>query len=309
VSHSRIIVLGSINMDVVVTAPRHPQLGETVFGDDFHFVPGGKGSNQAVAAKRLGADVMLIGRLGRDAFGTSLQAFLQSEAIDMRSVTSEENVATGTALITVSHTSENTIVVVSGANARLTDADVSTIEITQDDIVISQFEVSQKAIYKLFQRARAVGATTILNPAPAVAFIDGLLPLVSFLVLNETELALLTQTPRTDDIDGLLRTARSLQAVSHQSIVITIGARGALYLKDDEAYHIPSPIVEAVDTTGAGDCFVGALAVALSEKKQIDAALAFANCAASISVQRLGAAPSLPKRQELDDLFRQRLDG
>lgn len=301
---SRIIVLGSINMDVVVTAPRHPQLGETIFGDAVHFIPGGKGCNQSVAAKRLGGDVTLIGRLGKDDFGTTMHNFLRDEGIDLSHLKMLENTSTGMALITVSHDSENTIVVVSGANTHITPGDVSTIDLHADDVVVSQFEMPQAVILALFARARAVGATTILNPAPATAFIPDLLPLVSVLVLNETELAFLSSTPLTDDLDQLAEAARSLQAVSDQKIVVTIGARGALYINGDTVRHVPGPKVKAVDTTGAGDCFVGALAVALAEQTSIEAGLTFANTAASVSVQRLGAAVSVPMRAEVDKIVR-----
>jgi len=300
---SRIIVLGSINMDVVVTAPRHPQLGETIFGDAVHFIPGGKGCNQSVAAKRLGGTVTLIGRLGKDDFGTTMHNFLRDEGIDLSHLKILEKTSTGMALITVSHDSENTIVVVSGSNTRITPEDVSAIDLHPDDVVVSQFEIPQPVILALFARARAVGATTILNPAPATAFIPDLLALVSVLVLNETELAFLSSTPLTDDLERLTQAARSLQTVPDQKIVVTIGARGALYISGDTVLHVPGPKVKAVDTTGAGDCFVGALSVALAEQTSIEAGLTFANTAASISVQRLGAAVSVPMRAEVDELL------
>jgi ribokinase len=301
---SRIIVLGSINMDVVVTAPRHPQLGETIFGDEVHFIPGGKGCNQSVAAKRLGGDVTLIGRLGNDGFGATMQAFLHDEGINLMHLRMLDKTSTGMALITVSHDSENTIVVVSGANKRIAPEDVSAIELRADDVVVSQFEIPQETIKALFTKARAVGATTILNPAPAAEFIMDLLPLVSVLIVNETELAFLTNTPLSEDQDQLARAARSLQATPDQKVIVTIGSRGALYISGEQMLHVPSPSVKAIDTTGAGDCFVGALAVALSEKKPIEAGLSFANTAASISVQRLGAAVSVPMRAEVNEVLK-----
>jgi ribokinase len=303
---SRIIVLGSINMDVVVTAPRHPQLGETIFGDAVHFIPGGKGCNQSVAAKRLGGEVTLIGRLGKDGFGATMHSFLSEEGIDLAHLKMLEQASTGTALITVSHDSENTIVVVSGANTQITPEEVSALplDLGPDDVVVSQFEIPQAVILSLFARAREVGATTILNTAPAAAFIPGLLPLVSVLILNETELAFLTNTMQTDNIDDLARAARSLQAMPEQKVIVTIGARGALYITADTMLHVPSPSVKAIDTTGAGDCFVGALAVALAEQQPIEAGLTFANTAASISVQRLGAAVSVPMRSEVDKIVK-----
>lgn len=295
----KIVVLGSINMDVVVTAPRHPQLGETIFGDGVHFIPGGKGSNQAVAASRLDGDVQLIGKLGQDAFGDQLYGFLQSEQLDLTYLTRSEDAPTGTALITVNADSENTIIVISGSNAQHTPEQVANVALDAETIVVSQFEVPQPAILALFARAREADAKTILNPAPAGEFVPGLLDVIDYLVVNETELAYLAKEPLTEDIDALTASAKKLRARDDQAIVVTLGAKGALYVAGDDAIHVEGIAVKAVDTTGAGDCFVGALAVALSEGLPVANALGFANCAASVSVQRLGAAVSLPRRDDL----------
>lgn len=296
----QIIVLGSINMDVVVRAERHPQLGETIFGQDVNFIPGGKGANQAVAAQRLGGDVMLVGRLGDDAFGHSLHEFLQSEDMDISHVKLLPDSATGTALITVNTSSENTIVVVSGANKALQVADIEALTIASDDIIVSQFEVPQVVIRALFKKARAVGAYTILNAAPAEPFVDGLSEVISHLVVNETELAFLTEQSISDDLDTLAKMMQSLRAYPEQTIILTLGKAGALCLAGDEVIRVEGYPVDAVDTTGAGDCFVGALSVALSEKTPLEPALGFANQAASLSVQKLGATASMPYRSELD---------
>jgi len=295
---TKVIVLGSINMDVVVTADRHPQLGETIFGNDLNFFPGGKGNNQAVAAKRLGGDVQLVGRLGEDSFGKTMHTFLQSEELDLEHLRIVPDAPTGTALITVNADSENTIVVISGANRRFQPADLESVEINGDDVLVSQFEVPQESIRSLFKRARGVGAQTILNPAPAEPFMDDLLPLISYLVVNETELAYFANIPLTEDRDILIEAARKLRTEG-QTIVVTLGKRGLLCIHEDQVIEVAGRSVKAIDTTGAGDCFVGGLAVALSEKMEIAAALNFANHAASISVQRMGAAPSLPYRHEL----------
>jgi ribokinase len=296
----KIIVLGSINMDVVVTAPRHPVPGETMFGDDLAFIPGGKGSNQAVAAGRLGGDVQLIGKLGTDAFGTDLKAFLNDEPLDLTNLTQHPTAPTGTALITVSADGENTIIVVSGSNHQITAADLDGVQIGAGDVVVSQFEVPQPALKSLFQEAKAVGAATVLNPAPAGDFVDGLLPLVNYLVVNETELAILAGSDRVPSGDAaLLAAARTARASEAQTVVMTLGGDGVLCLRGDETIRLPGHAVPVVDTTGAGDCFVGALAVGLSEGQSLADALAFANKAASISVQRRGAAVALPHRHEL----------
>jgi ribokinase len=297
---NKVIVLGSINMDVVVTAPRHPELGETIFGDGLHFIPGGKGANQAVAAGRLGGRVQLVGRLGQDAFGNSLQAFLDGESLDLTYLARVEDAPTGTALITVNSHSENTIVVISGANQRITVEDVADVPLGAEDVVVSQFEVPQPALKALFRRAHTAGAKTVLNPAPASAFTDGLLPLIDYLIVNETELAYLSSSPLTDDETQLTAQARSLRHSPQQTIIVTLGAAGVLCIAGDETLRVAGRQVKAVDTTGAGDCFVGAFAVATGEGQPLQAALEFANLAASVSVQKLGAAVSLPYRSQLN---------
>ncbi|MGB7342220.1 MAG: ribokinase [Phototrophicaceae bacterium] len=299
---ARIIVLGSINMDVVVTAERHPQIGETIFGKDVHFIAGGKGANQAIAAKRLGGDVMLIGRLGDDAFGQSLQQVLHSEHIDITHVQHLPDHPTGTALITVNAESDNTIVVVSGANKAIQSADIDAIQIESDDIVVSQFEMPQDVIFAVFKKARAVGAKTLLNVAPAEAMIAGLAELTTHIIVNETELAFLTTKTLSEDSDTLLEMMHLLAVNAQQTIIVTLGKAGVLSLVGDASTKIDGRIVNAVDTTGAGDCFVGALAVALSENQSLHNALQFANQAASLSVQKLGASSSMPYRSDLNNM-------
>src|SRR5258708_10380167 len=211
-----VFVAGSINMDVVATADRHPKIGETVAGSAVLYFPGGKGANQAVAAAKLGAPTTLIGRLGADAFGRDLKAFLAAQGIDLRFMR-ESEAHTGTAIITVSD-ADNTIVVVPGANALVEAADVATLTIAAEDVAVSQFEIPRPAISAFFSRARAAGATTILNPAPAVAFDRELLPLPDVLVLNQSELGVLTHTAfrEADDQTRFIQAARSLQTGDHQ---------------------------------------------------------------------------------------------
>lgn len=296
----KIIVLGSINMDVVVTAPRHPELGETIFGDELHFIPGGKGSNQAVAASRLDGDVQLVGRLGQDAFGDTLEAFLRDESLDLAYLQRTDGEPTGTALITVNRDSENTIVVISGANMANSPDDVEQVALSGDEVLVSQFEVPQPTLKALFERGKAAGAQTVLNPAPAGEFVPGLLDLIDYLIVNETELAFFAGTQPTKDIDAIIAAAQKLRARPDQTIIVTLGAGGSVCLHGDNTIRVEGLNVDAVDTTGAGDCFVGAFAVAIAEGKSVRAALDFANRAAALSVQRLGAATSLPHRHELD---------
>ena len=297
----RVFVAGSINMDVVATADRHPKVGETVAGKAVHYFPGGKGANQAVAAAKLGALTTLIGRLGTDAFGNRLRAFLAAQSVDLASVKDTADTHSGTAIITIAD-ADNTIVVVPGANALVSAKDVAAASLAKGDIAVSQFEIPLPTISAFFKRARAAGATTILNPAPAIAFGPELLDLVDILILNETELGFLTNTRLgdTDEPARLIEAARSLQAGSDRIICVTLGKRGVLALIDGQASMIAGRAVKTVDTTGAGDCFVGALAAQLAGGKTVRDALDYANAAASICVQRMGAAPSMPTAAEVE---------
>ena len=295
----RVFVAGSINMDVVATADRHPRVGETVTGREVLYFPGGKGANQAVAASRLGAKTTLIGRLGTDAFGAELRTFLIAQGVDVGSVR-EADTHSGTAIITVA-ASDNTIVVIPGSNGLVSAEDVTDVPLAKGDVAVSQFEIPLPTIAAFFQRARSAGAATVLNPAPAQKMSAELLALVDILVLNETELGFLADTELSDDDETakIIAVARQLQARADQTICITLGKRGVLALAGQEEFSVPGRVVKAVDTTGAGDCFVGALASQLADGVPLRAALAFANAAASISVQRMGAGPSMPTAAEV----------
>jgi ribokinase len=299
----RVFVAGSINMDVVATADRHPKVGETVAGNAVNYFPGGKGANQAVASAKLGAPTTLIGRLGTDAFGQQLRMFLAAQAVDLADVKDTAEAHTGTAIITVAD-ADNTIVVVPGANALVSAEDVSSVALAKGDIAVSQFEIPQPAIHAFFRRARAAGATTILNPAPAILFGKDLLDLVDILILNETELGFLTGTELRDSDDParFVEAASALQG-GGRIICVTLGKRGVLALIDGQSCVIAGRAVKAVDTTGAGDCFVGALASRLARGTDIHTALDYANAAASIFVQRMGAAPSMPTAAEVAALL------
>ena len=299
----RVFVAGSINMDVVATAERHPRVGETVAGTQVLYFPGGKGANQAVAAAKQGAPTTLIGRLGDDAFGRELRGFLATQSIDLDLVKDTAGVHTGTAVITVAN-SDNTIVVVPGANGAVDAADAAAAPLDRGDIAVSQFEIPLPAISAFFQHARSVGATTILNPAPARAVGAELLALVDILVLNETELGVLTgaELGENDELMYFIEAASPLRGKA-RSICITLGRRGVLALTGGEASLIPGRKVDALDTTGAGDCFVGALAAQLALEKPMREALTYANAAASICVQRMGTAPSMPTAVEVKEIL------
>jgi ribokinase len=296
----RVIVAGSINMDVVAQAGRHPKVGETVAGSAVLFLPGGKGANQAIAASKLGAPTTLIGCLGRDTFGRDLRAFLATTNIDLTFLRDMPDAPTGTAIVTVAD-DDNTIVVVPGANASVDASDIAKLSFAADDIAVSQFEIPQPAVKAFFEHARAAGATTILNPAPALPCDRALLDLADVLILNETELGFFAKRKigPTSDPATILDAARSLQTNSRQTVCVTLGSRGFVALIDGEPYGEPGRPVTAVDTTGAGDCFVGAVAARLAQQHPIRDALHHANIAASLCVQRLGASPAMPSAAEM----------
>jgi ribokinase len=301
-----VYVAGSINMDVVATADRHPKIGETIAGNAVLYFPGGKGANQAVAAAKLGAPTTLIGRLGTDAFGRELRAFLGAQGIDLKYLRETPDVHSGTAIITVTE-ADNTIVVVPGTNALVEPADVATVPLAAGDVAVSQFEIPRPAIGAFFSRARAAGARTILNPAPAAAFGRDLLDLVDILILNESELGLLANADLHDGADPsqVIAAARSLQTGTDRVICVTLGKQGVMALVNGEPFVVPGRAVKAVDTTGAGDCFVGAVAARLAGGQAIQSALAYANAAASICVQRMGAGPSMPTAAEVAAVLRE----
>ncbi|MGE3648999.1 MAG: ribokinase [Reyranellaceae bacterium] len=298
----RVVVAGSLNMDLVAEAPSLPRAGETVMGSAFHTLPGGKGLNQAVAAARLGARVAMIGCVGADAFGERLIEVIRAEGVDASGVRQTADAPTGIAQIVVAG-GENSIVVVPGANMTLTDADVASIAIADDDVVVAQLETPIAVTERLFARSRR--ATTILNAAPAAAVPDSLLALTDLLVLNETELATLSGTDVRDDspIADIVSAARSLRR-SYMAVIVTLGRRGAILLEGDGPPRtVDGHAVEAIDSTGAGDCFVGAYAAALALARP-GPALAFANAAAALAVTKRGAAPSMPSLVEVEALMR-----
>jgi ribokinase len=299
----RVIVVGSINVDFVVTAERFPRPGETLAAGSFARHPGGKGANQAIAAARLGARTTMVGAVGDDGFGGFMRTALAEAGVDAGLVRTAADRPTGVALITVAG-GENSIVVIAGANGALSPAD-ALFPVVADDVVVAQLETPVRATEAAFQAARAAGATTILNPAPASRDALDLLPLADVLIVNETELDLLAgaspaQGTAVCDVISALRSLRRPGQVA----IVTLGARGLIALAGpDQLIKIPGHVVEAADTTGAGDCFVGALAAGLAAKVELPAALARANAAAALSVQRLGAGGSMPTTAEVDALL------
>jgi ribokinase len=294
-----VIVVGSLNMDLIVRAARRPATGETVLGQDFRILAGGKGLNQAVAAARLGAETHMAGRVGDDDFGRRLLAFLDHEHVDRTRVRVTEGIATGVAIISIVG-GDNAIIVASGANMQLTPTDVADLPLQKGDICVGQFEVPPAATEAVFRRARAAGATTIFNAAPAQPLPATLLEATDLLVVNELELAAIAgKTIRdTTNLAAIADAARPL-ARDGRVVIATLGEHGAVAVDRDDAHAVPGRKVTVVDTTGAGDCFVGALAAMLASGTDRRTALDRANLAASLAVQRPGAAPSMPTLAEL----------
>ncbi|MFG2499473.1 ribokinase [Streptomyces sp. NPDC048441] len=292
---THIAVLGSMNMDLVAYVAKAPQRGETVTGREFHTLPGGKGANQAVAAARAGADaVSMIGAVGADAFGSQLRAALGHSGVDTDLLRTVET-ATGTAHIVVDDEGGNAIVVIPGANGTLTaltPGDEGLI--ASADLLLLQLEIPVEGVLAAAQAARRHGVRTVLTPAPAQPLPPELLAATDLLVPNEHEAAALT---------GLTDPHAAAEALLSQvpEVVVTLGSRGSLYAaRGAEPVMVEAPHVTAVDTTGAGDTFVGTLAVALGEGGSVPEALAWASTAAALSVQRPGASASMPYRSEID---------
>jgi ribokinase len=288
VSDGAVAVVGSINLDLVVAVQRHPAPGETVIGGDRRELPGGKGANQAVAAARLGARVSMVGRVGADEAGRRLRANLEAEGVDAAHVREHGQAPTGVALIAVDAEGENTIVVSPGANARVGERDVAGARevLAAAKVTLVQHEVPPEAVRAAIA---AAGGTVVLNPAPARA-LDGA---VDVLAPNRGELEALAG--RGGDPEAL---ARGLQGA--RAVVVTLGADGALVVEGDRAERVAAPAVRAVDTTGAGDAFCGALAQALAEGAALVEAARWAVRAAAVSVTREGAQGGLPRRGEVE---------
>jgi ribokinase len=298
----KVFVVGSINRDLVVYVDGLPRAGETVFGNRFQQFPGGKGANQAVAASRLGGDVHFIGNVGSDAFGKEMRDFLAGENIDTSEIAILETAPTGIALITVDSASENSIVVVSGANMVWHTRDLARMKIGRGDIVICQFEIPLEIIESLFARAKKMGATTILNPAPIKPVTERILKHVDYLVVNEVELEAFSGTAvDPGDPPSVYAAIEKLQERGPRAIVATLGPRGAFLSGPTGRHEAKGYKVNAIDTTGAGDCFIGAFAAALAKSNSVDDAINFANKAAGISVTRRGAASSFPMIAEIGD--------
>jgi ribokinase len=296
---SRVVVVGSLNMDVVVQSARRPAAGETLLGGKVSFLPGGKGLNQAIAAVRLGAATAMMGAVGKDAFADALRSFLADNDVDSSGVREIEGHATGVALIQVAG-GDNAITVASGANLHLTAAMIRQAP-RRDEVWVAQFETPLATTEAVLGRAHAAGARTVLNLAPFVRYPSKLLKSVDVAVLNEIELSQATGTDltATSPLQTIVAACEKLRAKGARTVVATLGRRGVVVATADGATRVPALKAKVVDTTGAGDCFVGALAARLAAGTTVVEAARYANAAAACSVERLGAAPAMPTTREV----------
>jgi ribokinase len=298
---AKVVIVGSLNMDLVTRAPRLPRAGETLAGQSFVTVPGGKGANQAVAAARLGASVAMIGCVGDDAYGEQLRAALLAEGVDCQAVTRVSGESTGVALIVVDDSSQNAIVIVAGGNGHVTASVVDSFDalLCQAEVIICQLEVPLDTVGHVLKRGHELGKTVILNPAPA----SGPLPpqwfaWIDYLIPNESEAAALTGLP-VDSVASADAAASALLAAGVSKVIVTLGEQGALFASKSRSEHFPAPKVQPIDTTAAGDTFVGGFAAALADGKSESDAIRFGQVAAALSVTRSGAQPSIPTFAEV----------
>jgi ribokinase len=291
----QITVIGSINMDLVTSTSQIPKVGETVLGQSFHTIPGGKGANQAVAAARLGGDVTMIGAVGDDSFGKTLVEHLTKQGINTKHIMEVKGVSTGIATIILSE-ADNSIIVVPGANNYITPEIIEKHEerIKASSILLLQLEIPLESVIKAVELAKKHGILTILNPAPIQKLPKELLEMVDYVTPNEHEQTLLFAS-----IDG----SDQIVAKLKEKCIVTKGSKGVMVYKNGKKIEIPSIQVEAVDTTGAGDSFNGALAYALCDGLEIEVASRFANVVGAISVTKLGAQTGMPTKKEVEEFL------
>jgi ribokinase len=306
---SDILVIGSLNADLVVRAPRFPEPGETISGGDLQIIPGGKGANQAVAAARQGASVAMIGRVGNDSFGPFLTENLKSNRVDASHVITNDS-ATGTAIIIVDADGQNSIVLSPGANGSVSPADVEHASLLNPRLLLLQLEIPIPTVLQAAQYAKAKDIRVILNPAPAQSIPHELIALADFIIPNETELGLLTGH-EVHDIASAEEAAKILLKQGAKNIIVTLGGNGALIVTGEKSIHIPSFKVDIVDTTAAGDAFIGGLASKLLDSDlskelsddEFEQAVRYACACGAFAVTKFGAQPSLPTKQEIENFL------
>ncbi len=300
-----VVVVGSANMDVYAYVDHLPEHGETVIGHRYWMGMGGKGANQTVAACRLGAQAALVGRVGEDLFGQQMLDTLKGHGVNCDFIQTDSEAGSGVALVMVDGQAENIIAVIPGTNMRISPADVEAAagRIQAADVVMMQLEIPLEAIEKAIDIARSSNTLCILNPAPARPLPDSILNKVDMLTPNQTEAKVLTGIS-ADTVEGAKTAAQALLAKGVKTVIITLGAQGALIVQPEETLHIDGFKVDALDTSGAGDAFMGGLGVALGEGKTLAEAVQFANGVGALSATRPGAMPSMPARDEVDEFVR-----
>ena len=304
-AQGHILVVGSSNTDMIIRLDRIPRPGETLLGGEFATAAGGKGAHQAVGAARAGGSVTFVARVGRDMFGEQAVAGFVQDGIDVKHIVRDAAAPSGVALIFVAKDGENSIAVASGANGKLAPADVLKAQSVFADaaVLVMQLETPLATVQAAADLAAKAGVRVILNPAPARPLPAKLLKRVSILTPNETEAELLTGI-KVDDEASAAKAAAQLRKLGVETVIITLGARGAFIAEAAGNQLIPGFKVKAVDTTAAGDIFNGALSVALAEGRPLADAVRFANAAAALSVTKLGAQPSAPLRRDIEKFLR-----
>lgn len=301
----KILVIGSSNIDLVITSTSLPKPGETVIGDTFLKNPGGKGANQAVAANRLGGNVAFITKVGNDVFGKELKELYKKEGINCHGVMTDNSTRTGVALINVDRSGENFITIYQGANKQLLIDDIINLSslIDESDIILMQLEIPMDTVNYIINHAFEKGKKIILNPAPAHSFTDEALSKLFAITPNKTETEQLTGIEIQDE-RSVLEAASILIKKGVKNVIITLGSQGAYYVNEKEHFLIPAPHVKAVDSTAAGDTFCGAIAAELSRGHEWDEALQFATAASAICVTRMGAQLSIPTEHEVRNFIK-----
>ena len=299
-----VVVFGSINLDLVARSPRIPAPGETLTGDSFETIPGGKGANQAVAVARLGVPTQMVGRVGGDPFGQTLLHGLQESGVGCDRVTIDPSTHSGVALITVDGASENTIVVVPGANGKVDRSDIDQLQVIlnadpKPQVLLLQLEIPLPMVIAAAEVAQAAGVSVILDPAPARSDLpEALYSSIDIITPNQVEAGQLAGFP-VNDFESATAAAIGLRQLGIRTVIVKLGKRGALYLSEAETFQIPSFPVPAIDTVGAGDAFNGGLAAAIATGMTFRQATTQAAAVAALSVTRAGAQPSMPTKAEL----------